>query len=198
MEHPDPLRPTPIQSARISQFAELPSRHADLLLLGDSLTEQGLWSEWFPELSVLNRGVGGDTVEGLLRRFAERPDRAEAVSLLIGTNDLSRGTDPITLADSFRRLVERLRGELPDARLIVTSVPPRSVDLRDRIRRLNDDSRDVAAGHGAQWLDLWPALADEHGALPERFTSDGLHFTGAAYRVWALALGRLLGAETGS
>lgn len=194
MSQDAPLTRTPPQEARLSQFAALPRRRADLLLLGDSLTEHGLWSEWLPELSVVNRGIGGDTVPGVLARLDRLPDAA-AVSVLAGTNDLGRGADPAVVASGFRLLVEVLRDTAPRARLLVTSIPPRTREYRDRILSLNVAYRAVTEHHDGEWIDLWPALADDDGALAARFTYDGLHFTGPAYHEWANAIAIRLGLD---
>lgn len=76
------------KSVRLSQLAMLPVPPDRVLFLGDSITEQGMWHEWFPDLAVLNRGVGSDTVGGVSRRATATLNRPAAVSLLIGTNDL--------------------------------------------------------------------------------------------------------------
>ena len=36
----------------------------DVCMVGDSLTMYGLWNEFWPDLVVLNRGIGSDTSEG--------------------------------------------------------------------------------------------------------------------------------------
>jgi lysophospholipase L1-like esterase len=40
----------------------------------------------------------------------------------------------------------------------------------------------------AEFVDLWPRVAEEDGELSPRFTSDRLHLTEAGYAVWADAL----------
>ena len=41
---------------------------------------------------------------------------------------------------------------------------------------------------GAEWLDVYPALADATGQLDPRYSSDGLHLSPAGYRAWAARL----------
>ena len=54
---------------RASQFAELAPAPGHVVLLGDSITEQGLWQEWFSGQPVLNRGISGETSADLLAAF---------------------------------------------------------------------------------------------------------------------------------
>ena len=62
------------------------------LFLGDSLTEYGNWRELFPGLDIKNRGIAGDTTDGVLHRLdgitALSPDK---IFLMIGINDLLMG-----------------------------------------------------------------------------------------------------------
>src|SRR3954451_1058356 len=44
---------------------------ADVVMLGDSITEGIDWHELFPHVRILNRGIGGDTSAGVLNRLDE-------------------------------------------------------------------------------------------------------------------------------
>ena len=183
------LRPlmASIQSGRRSQFEALPSLADRVLFLGDSITEQGIWAEWFPELSTLNRGIGGDPICGVLARLDSAINAPRAISLLIGTNDLHGVGKSSAVADitvQMRELVDRIRQMAPSAPLFVNSVLPRSTLFRDRIRSLNDHYQQIAADADATYVDVWPALAGPEGAIRPEFTSDGLHLRGAGYRAW--------------
>ncbi len=48
---------------------EAVTRKADVVLLGDSLTDFGEWPDLLPDLSVQNRGISGDTVWGVQKRL---------------------------------------------------------------------------------------------------------------------------------
>jgi len=166
-----------------------------VLFLGDSITEDGEWAEWFPELACLNRGVGGDTVEGVRRRLAWTVNEPVAISLLIGTNDLSGAgetTDPRGIAAQTRRLLEELRTAAPNAPIFVNGVMPRTTARREEIQELNRHYRQLAKDGGATYVDVWPVLADENGALRREMTYDQLHLTGAGYVAWTNILRPLL------
>src|SRR5262249_33672293 len=55
--------------SRRDMFENLPTG-PDVFMLGDSLTEQGPWSELFPTVFVANRGIGGDTLEAVRKRVS--------------------------------------------------------------------------------------------------------------------------------
>jgi lysophospholipase L1-like esterase len=180
---------------RISQFEQLPSQSGRIVFLGDSITEAGIWDEWFPDLPVLNRGVGGDSVGGVHARLATAIADPLAVSLLIGTNDLSglgHSRDIGRIADQTRALVGDIQDRAPKATLLLNSVMPRRRSMATAIRDLNDRYAKIAAEAGATYVDLWPVLADSDGAIRRNFTRDHLHLNGVGYEAWVGELRPLL------
>jgi lysophospholipase L1-like esterase len=180
---------------RISQFEQLPSQSGRIVFLGDSITEAGIWDEWFPDLPVLNRGVGGDSVGGVRARLATAIADPLAVSLLIGTNDLGglgHSRDIGRIADQTRALVGDIQGRAPKATLLLNSVMPRRRSMAKAIRDLNERYAKIAAEAGVTYVDLWPVLADSDGAIRRNFTRDHLHLNGAGYEAWVGELRPLL------
>jgi lysophospholipase L1-like esterase len=178
----------PQRRIKALHFEELTLPGGEVVFLGDSITEGGMWHEWFPGLPIVNRGIGGDTTDGVLRRLHSAIQHPSKVFLLIGTNDFAfRRPEADTLANA-RQIVQRIREAAPDAELVIQSVMPRKRKYRDRIERLNAEYRALAQEFGATYLDLWPMLSDAAGELRAEFTLDGLHLNGAGYRVWVEAL----------
>jgi lysophospholipase L1-like esterase len=173
---------------RKSQFEQLPPPIGRVVFFGDSITEFGLWQEWFPEVESANRGIGGGTIGDLLTRLDAVIDAPAAVFLLVGTNDIGMGRWTSRVAADMRRLVCAVRDRAPEAPLFVQSVMPRQGKLAGRIRDLNRVYRDIAEQFDAVYVDLWPALADENGGLRSEFTLDRLHLGGAGYAAWVEAL----------
>lgn len=54
---------------RLSMFEEM-CRHRSVVMLGDSITARGEWSEFFNSSDIANRGVEGDNAQGMLGRVA--------------------------------------------------------------------------------------------------------------------------------
>lgn len=177
------------QAVRASQFAVLGAPRRHVVMLGDSITEGGLWQEWFPGQPVANRGTGGETSADLLQRLdsaVTADSDPAAVFLLIGTNDLFLGVPLRAVVGNVASLLAEVERRAAGTPVVVQSVMPRSVRFRDDLRRLDSAYRALvdASGEHVTHLDLWPALADERGALRAEFTRDALHLTGEGYRAW--------------
>ena len=60
----------------------VPVTPRNIVMLGNSLTERGYWSEYFQKERVLNRGIGGDCLSGMIHRIdpivGESPARSSS------------------------------------------------------------------------------------------------------------------------
>ena len=67
----------------------VPVTRRNIVMLGNSLTERGFWSEYFPDKRVLNRGIGGDRIVGMLARLDPIVGgQPRAIFIMAGVNDL--------------------------------------------------------------------------------------------------------------
>jgi lysophospholipase L1-like esterase len=159
------------------------------IFLGDSLTEAGNWAEWFPEVGAVNGGVGGDTSELLLERLDDVVKQAPGtIVLLIGTNDLAWRRPVEQTVRNIESILWKLHHELPETRILVQSVLPRDRELADRVKEINIHVRQFAPTVKAEWVDLWPALAEDDGEIRPEFSEDRLHLTDAGYAAWVETL----------
>lgn len=179
---------------RVSLFEILPVDNDDIVFLGNSITDGGEFAELFGNPAIKNRGISADVISGVDRRLSQIVEgQPRKIFLLIGVNDVSHHLSASSIADSYGRLVRRIREESPETILYIQSVMPinndfgRYKNLKGRenvIPELNRRLEKIAAENGATFIDLWPALADAGGKLRREFTNDGLHLTGAGYRAW--------------
>lgn len=178
-----------IQSVRADQYAAVGALPNAVVFLGDSITEGGLWSDWFPEARVSNRGTSGETTAQILARLDTAIDHATAVFVLAGTNDLSAGSSVREITDRLGHILDGIRMRAPKAAIFVQSVMPRKRVFLGEITALNLLLRELVAGReGVEFIDLWPTLQTTDGALRPEFTRDELHLNGAGYAAWAAVI----------
>lgn len=119
---------------------------ADICFVGDSLTQLGLWSEFFPGRTVINRGIGSDVSEGVLNRLDSVVDhRPDIVFLMIGVNDLGKGIPEAEAVGNVRKIVSSLSASLSDATMVIQSVLPAKGIAEDAILRFNEDYKQIAS-----------------------------------------------------
>ncbi len=156
-----------------------------VVLLGDSITEEGDWASLLPGLPVANQGYSGFTTEQLVPVAVDvAAVRPAVVFVLTGTNDIRDDRPATWSATHLDELVRTLRDGFPDTLVVVQSVLPRS-DATAAVDAVNDALRDVAESRGAVWLDLHPHFDDGAGGLRPAETTDGIHLSVAGYERWA-------------
>ena len=124
--HPTPRIYTEHYYKRFIQFMdEAPISNKDIVMLGNSLTENGgNWAARLGNKHVRNRGIIGDEVMGVYDRLHQiLPGHPAKVFLLIGVNDISHGLTSDSIVSMIRTTVERIRKESPDTRLYLQSLP---------------------------------------------------------------------------
>lgn len=178
----------PQRRMKALQFDELGLRGGEVVFLGDSITAGGAWHEWFPDVPVVNRGIDGDTTDGVLNRLDSVISEPSKVFLLIGTNDLSFGRPIEQVFANQRSIIEGILTRAPRANLYVQSVMPRTRTFRARLNQLNARYSALADELGATYVDLWSTLSTSEGEMDPAFSLDRLHLNGAGYRAWTTVL----------
>jgi lysophospholipase L1-like esterase len=175
-------------------LGRLEMQPGDVVMLGDSITERGDWATFFPQTRVHNHGIGGDDTIGVLRRL-DLVTKAQSakVFLMIGTNDLGKGTLTVDeIVANVKEIVTRIRDECPSTEIHVQSVLPRWHSRTDAVRRLNDGIESLACGNDATWIDLRPLFDQGDGTMDLDLAPDALHPNAEGYRRWVEAIGALV------
>jgi lysophospholipase L1-like esterase len=163
-----------------------------VVMLGDSITEQGDWDSLLPGLGVVNRGHSGYTTEQLIPIAESVGDaRPRVVLVLTGTNDIRDGRSPEWTARHLRTLLDALERRSPDTIVVVQTVMPRS-DQPEAVHAVNDAVSAVATSRGVGVLDLHGPFDNGAGGLRTHETTDGVHLSASGYRRWAALLAPLI------
>ena len=170
-----------------------------IVFVGDSITDLYILDDHYADLSLAcyNRGIGGDTTAGVLRRlkvsvFDVAPS---SVVLMIGTNDINGGVDEVTILERYERIIDEIYGAMPEVRLYCVSIIPQNADIEKgghvvlsdttaRILSINPKIRALVEEKGATFVDLFPLLADEENHLIYDYSDDGLHLNETGLSVW--------------
>ncbi len=161
---------------------------APIVMLGDSLTEAGPWTDLTGCLHIANRGIGGDTTSKVRERLDEVIAlRPRAIFLMIGVNDISLGVPREATLDNLRAILARLSGA--DAQVFLSYVLPVTATYsKKRINRdiaaLNAEIARLARGlRNVTLVDARPQLRGDDGFLRPEFAYDGIHLTPKGYAV---------------
>lgn len=176
-------------NAYLSTF-RLNERDADVVFVGDSITARGRFSELFPDVNVLNRGIGSDVSEGVLNRIDEVIlHKPKIIVLMIGINDLGYKIDENAVVGNVRKTLEQIHVELPDCNVYLMSVLPVETLALAKVKSLNVAYRQIAAEYDfCTYIDLYSSFMENEKIRAGLLCSDGVHLNGAGYALWADSL----------
>ena len=195
---PEPTpSPTPEPTTvPIPELPEIPEQEkaaedeyfADAAFLGNSLVDGfRLWSglsvcDVYAETSmtVLN-------AQKLIDKMGD--EQYGKIYMLFGINELYLG--PEKMAENYGKVIDTLREKNPDAIIYVMAVTPVSKSksessqfTKESIEEINEALYGMAEDKECWYVDLFDALSNDEGYLPDEVTSDGVHFTPSYYKIW--------------
>lgn len=181
--------------ARLSIFRSIPNTSGKVVMLGNSITNNCWWNELLglSPSEVINRGISGDTILGILARLDEVVDENPSrICLLAGVNDMLEDKDVAKeeVWSRYVQLLEAIREHMPDVDLTISSTLPLNPmtsfypGVNEKVAYLNAQLKANAQKYGYSYVDVAPVLMDENGDLSNKHTCDGIHLLPSAYHMW--------------
>lgn len=167
-----------------------------IVFLGDSITEFFRINEFFPGKYVINRGIGSDTTEGVLKRLKNSvydlsPSK---VFVMIGTNDIAGKIPEQIIISNIGKIIAGIRENCPETKIYLESIYPVSHEKNKKIkrhyigrrnneiiRRINIKLEIMAAEMGIIYIDVFSRLINQEGNIKLDYTVEGLHLTIEGY-----------------
>ena len=154
-----------------------------------SMTRGEIQKQSIEDMNIffINKGINGDSTDGMLGRFRtsvefEKPDYT---IIWGGINDLFAGRKPSLIMENLKELYKRTN-EIDSISIACTLIPVEGPDLMNqKIRDLNKLIVNYCDLEGIRWVDLFSALVDCNGKLESRFSNDGAHLTSIGYQTVA-------------
>ncbi|MCC4790149.1 SGNH/GDSL hydrolase family protein [Vibrio splendidus] len=165
------------------------SPNADLVMFGDSITEWAPWADIFRDISMVNRGLAGDTTTGMLRRIDTTLNvKPKLVCFMAGINDLAQGYD---VEHIYQNYIDMLKvWQENDIRILVQStlyVGSKLQGLNPLVELLNSKISEYCSQQGIAFLDVNSVLSPNQ-LLSNEYSCDDLHLNAKAYQAWAEVL----------
>lgn len=179
---------SPMYSDRKSIFEIIPRDSGQIVFLGDSHIDWCEWSELLSNKKIVNRGIGGDNAEGVLKRLdiitASHPDK---IFLKIGNNDIFFGFSVEEIISNYRSILISIKEKSPTTKTFLISCPPNlnfEKVPNSEIAKLNTKIKKLAKELNLTYIDVHSKLLDKSGNLDKKYTNDNIHLNGQGYLVW--------------
>ena len=146
---------------------------SDVVFFGDSITSAGNFNSYFPDVSICNLGIPGDSLQGMIARADMIATvKPEKVFILGGINSL-RDTNFSATLNEYTELLNKV-DETTDAKIYVFGILPISKEKESEIgvsnktiSEFNNSISDLAGTRGYTYIDLPSLFINE---IPNRST----------------------------
>ncbi|MBA5869047.1 MAG: acetylglucosamine-6-sulfatase [Nitrospira sp. CR2.1] len=171
----------------------------DLLFIGDSITQgweedgRPVWDRYYAHRRAVNLGFNSDQTENVLWRLQHGEldgITPKLAIVMIGTNNATIREDPPEhTAVGIQAILTTLRMSLPETKILLLAIFPRSASADDPLRRVNDAVNERLSTFADQrrvfFLNLNRRFLDGGGRLSPEIMPDLLHPSALGYRLWA-------------
>ena len=188
-----PAWETDMQRFEAADAQSPPPRGGVLFIGSSSIRFWDTLAQDFPGVPVINRGFGGSELRDSTW-YADRiivPYAPRQILIYAGDNDLNAGRTPQQLRADFVAFVERVRRDLPKAKIayISNKPSPSRAQLLPVQREANTLIAAEAQRLGVDYIDIFTPMLDASGQPDESlFVEDRLHMNRAGYVIWQRAI----------
>lgn len=186
-------------------------KKANIIMLGNSLTDGGNWSELLGRKGVVNRGIIGDVLEGYLNRMQYVYNLRPKVCFIEGgINDIYNWKPVKKIFEQYIRVIKILKkhGITPVIQSTLYTAPKwgeewianNNPDLKPaeinkernrEVDKLNSLLKEYARQNKIIFVNL-NKLMSSHGFLRSSLTWDGAHLKASGYKIWAHEIDKVL------
>ena len=181
------IQDDPYYKHKKSQFEVLSMNEKfTTMMLGDSITDEGLWDELLNNDTIQNRGISGDTTDGVLERLNPMGKNIEKVFIMIGVNDIMRGKSVDEIYSNYLKIIQFFKEKKIKIHIQSTLYigESRKADFNPKVEELNKRLEKYTSENQITFINLNPIFAPNK-VLKKEFTFDDLHLNGSAYKLWS-------------
>jgi lysophospholipase L1-like esterase len=186
-------------------FNAYKTRHADIVMLGNSITHGAAWNELLGRSNVVERGIPSDVLMGYCARINDIYKlNPKIVFIMGGLNDVYNWTPVEEIFTVYVRIINGLK-----ARKIIPVIqsttyasrnygkdyggtPETNKDRNREIDKLNKLLSDYARKNSIEYIDLNSLIAGKDGYLKPELTWDGVHYRAETYKIWSREVEKVL------
>lgn len=174
---------------KVSQFKILSSQPKNIMMIGDSITDRGLWNELLDRNDIVNRGISGDSSVGLLNRISTHNVGLKKAFIMVGINDLNNAKSVNSVFINYKKILNYylLNKITPIVQSTLFVNAEANAEINKKVQQLNELLISYCKNKNITFIDLNKVLSP-NGYLDSNYTTDRIHLNGDGYKVWANTL----------
>ncbi len=181
---------------RTAMFAESKPTPTTIVFLGNSITFAGDWNTLLGREGIANQGISGDNTVGMLHRLQYVYQLQPTLCFIMaGINDIYADAPVEKIFENYKKIIDTLRAKniTPIIQSTLHGNPKwkRTEIKNPEVKKLNILLSEYCTVHNITFVDLNAKLS-ANGILKDRYTTDGIHLTPAAYIVWSTMIAPII------
>lgn len=184
----NPILVKPYYIDKSSQFKVLSKNDKyEIVMIGDSITDGAEWYELLNIDNIQNRGISGDTTDGVLLRLDSISQSIKKAFIMIGINDIAMYKSIDEIYNNYVKIVDILEKKSVkiyiQSTLYVGKNYSNSKSINLKVDELNKKLEELAKNRDLTFINLNKIFAP-NGYLDNEYTNDNIHLNGEAYLLW--------------
>ncbi|MFC2139666.1 GDSL-type esterase/lipase family protein [Bacteroidota bacterium] len=187
------------------------TKQADIVMLGNSLTQGASWNELLDRPNVVGRGIPSDIIEGFIYRMEYIYKLKPKICFIMGgVNDIYSWIPVETIFQNYIDVINGLK--VKNIHVVIQStlhtgpdwgrawieannpelnVREYNAERNKQISKLNRMLSNYAKQHKIDFIDLNEEMSS-FNFLKSHLTWDGTHLNGKGYKIWSEAVDKIL------
>ncbi|MFV7789571.1 GDSL-type esterase/lipase family protein [Aliarcobacter lanthieri] len=184
----NPILVNPYYIDKSSQFKVLSKNDKyEIVMIGDSITDGAEWYELLNIDNIQNRGIGGDTTDGILLRLDSINQSIKKAFIMIGINDITMYKSIDEIYNNYIKIIDILEKKgikiYIQSTLYLGNNYYNSKSINSKVDELNKKLEELAKNKDLTFINLNKIFAP-NGYLDNKYTNDNVHLNGEAYLLW--------------
>lgn len=147
----------------------------------------------FPELPVINRGLGGMDVSEIIHYYdVIIKKHAPAILTIYCDIDIELGKSPSAAINIFKKLINKVQSDFPDTKILLLAMKPTLIDdfLGKDVRKNKVETNKrlltySESDDNIHFVDITKPMLNQDGSLrSDLFNSDDMHLNTLGYSLW--------------
>lgn len=183
-----------------SIYDDLNMSNDAIVFVGDSITDNFEWGEYFKNYNIQNRGISGDTISGILNRITSiSNENPKSIFIMAGINDFRNGATSEYVYNKYMNIINKIQEDSPNTNIYIQSTLPVNIKMAnhyydlDEIIKLNLKLSELSnKNEKIKYFDLYELLKASDGQLDAKYTYDGVHLNTLGYSVWTKTISKFV------
>lgn len=190
------IKNIPRQSTEIGWINSLKSLkiNADVCFIGDSITCNGRFEDYFSDKTVCNLGRGGDLILGITERLnMVEAVNAKQIFIMGGINNLLAGGSADSIYGNYEVLLKQIIEKFPNSEIYVQSILPINQSIcknttNDIVKQSNKKIQELCEQMNITYIDLYSLYVSDDDNLSNLISKDGIHIMEESYETWYMQI----------